>query len=58
MLQQYLFPAGAKSGEIIVTVVDREGQNCKDLVSMTEGLGRVTGEESLSDDRNRVEETV
>jgi hypothetical protein len=56
MLLQEDCPKGARAGDIIHVVLDRGEQACKDVVQMVQGMGTITGEESLADDRDRVEE--
>lgn len=57
-LTQIECPAGEKSGNIEATVIERGDTDCKNVVQQMQSLGSVVGEESLSDDRDRVNEVT
>jgi len=47
-----------KDGQVITEVLDREGQDCKAVHKLTEGLGRMEGEEITGPDTDDVHETT
>jgi len=47
-----------KDGTIITEVLDREGQDCKEVYKVTEGLGKQVGEETTGPDCDTVHETT
>jgi hypothetical protein len=47
-----------KDGTIITEVLEREGQDCKEVVKLTERFGTKTSEEVTGPDCDTVRETV
>lgn len=47
-----------KNGEIVTEVLDREGQDCKEVYKLTEHLGSRTGEEVTGPDCDTAIETT
>jgi hypothetical protein len=47
-----------KDGKVITEVTDREGQDCKDVVKLTESVGKTIGEETTGPDNDQVHETT
>ena len=47
-----------KDGKVITEVIDREGQDCKDVTKLTESIGRTVSEETTGPDNDEVHETT
>jgi len=46
-----------KNGDIVTEVLDREGQDCKNVFKLTERIGRQTDDEVIGPDCDTVFET-
>jgi len=47
-----------KDGKVVTEVIDREGQDCKDVHRLTENVGKTVGEEITGPDCDEVHETT
>jgi hypothetical protein len=44
------------NGEVVTVMVDREGQECSNLVKVTEGFGKKISDERIGPECDRVDE--
>ena len=45
-----------KDGSVIVEVVERDGQNCSEILKTTQSIGKQVSDETIGPDCDRVEE--